>query len=95
LASICFEVQSGSREDFVGLGEDRPTSSVVLVHGSYELLRKLEQQGLELHQFLMLILIMLQHIFNYNYWLIRERSKCLGFESEDCCLSESIKKDFD
>ena len=32
LASIGFEVQSGSREDFVGLGRDRRTSSVVLVH---------------------------------------------------------------
>ena len=32
LVSICFEVQSGSRDDFVGLGPDRRTSSVVLVH---------------------------------------------------------------
>ncbi len=30
-ASICFEVQSGSREDFAGLGRDRSTSSVALV----------------------------------------------------------------
>jgi len=30
LASICFEVQSGSRKDFVGLGRGRRTSSLVL-----------------------------------------------------------------
>jgi hypothetical protein len=28
LASICFEVQSGSRDDFVGLGRECRTSSV-------------------------------------------------------------------
>jgi len=32
LVSVCFEVQSGSLGDFVGLGPDRSTSSLVLVY---------------------------------------------------------------